>query len=355
MNSSPVLLQNGVAMRAPPGQKSGHSDSTPPGFAWGDLVAALVEEHGSLAQVAWRLVEQGGGAGDVASVERALRRLRTRGQRDGGAWGARLLRHFGVPRSVEARLRWMGLYHSPFNDLPLPVCLDLVRLWDRPPASESRARLWLQLARASCALRQRAFDEARVLLEAAAGQGRAADAAARVELALARGYVASRLSGAAEVDAALDEAEATLAEARATLEAPDRACFVARLADQRAYQLNHRGDAARALAIYAALPTEDVHPFASYRRDAGLAWGAFRAGRRDEARALAERACRHAGDGGYVRLRAMGLLLLARILDGAEAADALRRARAIATRLDDAELLARADRADLGMTRPGRS
>jgi len=337
-------MQNGVPMGARHGQKPGQAgqDATPPGFAWGDLVAALVEEHGSLAQVAWRLVELGGGAGDVASVERALRRLRARGQLDGGAWGARVLRAFGVPRSVEARLRWMGLYHSPFNDLPLPVCLDLVRLWDRPPASESRARVWLLLARASCALRGRAFDEAQALLEAAAGQGSAVDATARVELALARGYVASRLATAAEVDAALDDAEATLA--RATLEPPERACFTARLADQRAYQLNHRDDPAGALAIYAALPTEDLHPFASYRRDAGLAWGAHRAGRRDEARALAERAVRHAGDGGYVRLRAMGLLLLARILDGAAAADALRRARAIAVRLDDAELLARAAR-----------
>jgi hypothetical protein len=327
-------------MARSPGQKSGQ---TPPGFAWGDLVAALVEEHGSLAQVALRLVAESGG-GDVASAERALRRLRARGQLDGGAWGARVLRTFGVPRTVEERLRWMGLYHSPFNDLPVEVCLDLVRLWDRPPTSESRARVWLQIARAGCHLRMRAFEEARIAVEAAAAsaRGQGVDPSARVEVALVRGYVASRLEGPVAVDAALDEAAALL---RSTaLDAVDRACFVARLADQRAYQLNKRDDAAGALALYAALPTEDVHSFASYRRDAGLAWGAFRTGRRDEARRLAERACRHAGDGGYVRLRAMGLLMLARILDGDEGAEALRRARAIATRLGDDDLLARAAR-----------
>lgn len=109
--------------------------------------------------------------------------------------------------------------------------------------------------------------------------------------------------------------------------------------DQRAYQLNKQGNHARALAMYAALPDADVHPFASYRRDAGRAWGQFRAGNTERAIELAHRACEHAGDGGYTRLRAMGLILLAKI--GAPG-DYLARARAIAVRLDDRELLARA-------------
>ena len=139
---------------------------------------------------------------------------------------------------------------------------------------------------------------------------------------------------------ALDAADAALSAA--TLEPDDAACFRARLADQRAYQLSKAGDHAGALAIYAALPDADVHPFASYRRDAGLAYGSHRVGKADAAVMLAKRAIDHAGDGGYTRLRAMGLIMLARITGEAEP---LSRARAIAVRLADAELLARVDRA----------
>ena len=76
-------------MADPTGQVPGHAA----GFTWGDLLATLVAAHGTLAAVAWRLVEQAPGD-DVASVERALRRLRRRGQLDGGLWGQRLLRTF---------------------------------------------------------------------------------------------------------------------------------------------------------------------------------------------------------------------------------------------------------------------
>jgi hypothetical protein len=128
----------------------------------------------------------------------------------------------------------------------------------------------------------------------------------------------------------------------------DACCFQARIADQRAFALNRLRTAdgdARALALYQALPADDVHPFASYRRDAGLAYGYRRAGRREDALACAERACRRqAGDGGYIRLRAMGLLMQAKIL-GIAGAGQLARARAIAQRLEDAELLARVERA----------
>jgi tetratricopeptide (TPR) repeat protein len=322
-------------MNAPPGHNPGHP---PAGYTWGDLVAAAVEAHGTLAAVAWLLVEHG--AGDADSVERALRRLRQRGQRDGGDHGRRLLRAFGVPKPVEARLRWMGLYHSPFNDLPLPLCVDQVRLWDRPPVSDSRARVWVVLGHASVALRGRDFDGAAVHLERAGSAlaGLPADYdAARIERALAQAYLASRAEG--DVEARLDEAAALLDSAG--LADDDRACFAARLADQRAFQLNRAGRHAEALAIYAALPASDVHPFASYRREAGLAYGLHRAGRRDDALRHAWRACDHAGDGGYTRLRAMGLLLVARIAGDEEGR---RRALAIADRLDDEELRTRARR-----------
>ena len=294
-------------------------------MSWGELVASLVEQHGTLTAVAWKLIEHGD---DVATIERALRRLRGRGQLDGGIWGQRVLRVFGLPTTVEARLRWMGLYQSPFNDLPLGLCIDQLRVWDRPPISESRARMWLHLGHASCALRQQQFDIARAHVAQVRG---VTDDAARIEALLVEAYLASRLGG--DVGALLDQV--VLPE---TLAPDDRACFAARLVDQRAYQLNKQGDHARALAMYEALPDADAHPFASYRRDAGRAWGQFRAGNTNEAIALAHRACEHAGDGGYTRLRAMGLILLAKIGAGEGYAA---RARAIAMRLDDRELLAR--------------
>jgi hypothetical protein len=313
------------------GQTSGQ-----PGYTWGELLSELVDQHGSLTAVAWKLIEHASGD-DVQSIERALRRLRTRGQLDGGVWGQRVLRVFGPPQSIEARLRWMGLYHSPFNDLPVALCVDQLRIWDRPPVSESRARVWVQLGLASCALRERRYDDA----AHHADQARAAQGpdAARIELALLDGYIASRRGVGDAVAPALAAAEQLLASA--SLEPDDAACFRARLVDQRAYQLNKAGDHAAALALFAALPDADVHPFASYRRDAGRAYGHHRAGQRDPAVTLAHRAIDHAGDGGYTRLRAMGLILLARITGDAEPRA---RARAIATRLADVELLARADR-----------
>lgn len=323
-------------MNEPAGQDPGHAA----GFTWADLLAALVKTHGSLAAVAWRLVELAPGD-DVASIERALRRLRTREQQDGGVWGQRLLRTFGVPATVESRVRWMGLYHSPFADLPLALCLDQLRLWDRPPVSSSRARVWLHLGYASCGLRGRDADVADSLARAeAALAGLAGHDDARIEAQLVAAFLASQRGE--PTAPRLDAAERLLATA--ALAPDDAACFHARLADQRAYQLNRAGEHAAALALYTALPTGDLHPFASYRRDAGLAFAHHRLGRRDEALRLALRACDHAGDGGYTRLRAMGLMLVAKIQGEPEAAGARARARAIATRLDDAELLTRVDR-----------
>ena len=307
-----------------PGQEPGQP---PAGLSWGELVEGLVDEHGTLTAVAWKLIEHGD---DVASIERALRRLRGRGQLDGGVWGQRVLRVFGVPKTIEDRLRWMGLYHSPFNDLPLALCLDQLRLWDRPPISESRARVWLALGHASCALRQQQFAVAREHAQRVSSD----DAAAQIEAQLILAYIASRLGGG--------DVDAMLAAIEIPPSLPDAVCFEARLVDQRAYALNKRGEHAAALALYEGLPDADVHPFASYRRDAGRAYGQYRAGNMARAIELAQRAIEHAGDGGYTRLRAMGLLLIVKL--GAPG-DHLARARAIATRLDDAELLARVTRA----------
>ncbi len=318
-------------MRELPGHKSGHA----PGFTWGDYLEQLVTEHGTLTQVAWKLIDHGD---DVANIERALRRLRTRGQRDGGTWGQRLIRTFGVPQAIVARVRWLGLYHSPFADLPLPLCRDQLRLWDRPPLVNTRARVWLHLGFASTALRQRDFAAARLQLDRADAAAAGTDPEAQLEATLQRAYLVSR-DDATQVPALLMRAEQLLAGTKGSRE--DHACFAARLADQRAFALNRQHDHEGALALYRALPTEDIHPFASYRRDAGLAYGLWRTGQATEARRLAERAITHAGDGGYLRLRAMGLLMLARVADDR---DALARAEAIAARLADTELATRAAR-----------
>src|SRR3954470_9887378 len=109
-------------MAPAPGHDPGHA---PPGFSWADYVAWLARGQGSLAAVAERLAALRGYADDAASVERALRRLRSREQKDGGAWGARALAAFGLPEAALARARWMGGYHARFTDLPLPVCQDM--------------------------------------------------------------------------------------------------------------------------------------------------------------------------------------------------------------------------------------
>ena len=63
-----------------------------------------------------------------------------------------------------------GGWHSRFLDLPVPLCINLVQLGDRPPTVQRRpGRSWLSLARGFLALRSRQPDEARVHLAAASG------------------------------------------------------------------------------------------------------------------------------------------------------------------------------------------
>src|SRR4051812_1873228 len=110
-------------MEHAPGHEPGHS-----GFTWADYVDWLVKTAGSLAAAAARICAQHGYKESTESVERALRRLRDRGQEEGGKWGVRALSTFGLPGAAEARTRWMGAYHSRFTDLPVSICEDLIRL-----------------------------------------------------------------------------------------------------------------------------------------------------------------------------------------------------------------------------------
>lgn len=311
-----------------------------PGFSWADHVAWLVEAHGSLSAVAERLSALRGYEDDVATIERALRRLRARGQRDGGAWGARLLAAFGVPGAVDARARWMGAYHSRFTDLPLPVCRDLVRLWDRPPVSDAPAsRVWLALAHATCALRGNEPDAAAVHLRRARASIAKAPPEARVEIHLVEAFLASRADIPA-VPGLLARVEPLLAE---PMPSQDRACLYARWIDQRAYEKNRVAegkppDNAGAESLYRTIPEDGAPPFALCRRASGLAYARWKQGFPGEAASFARRACDHAGDGGHLRLRAMALNMLARITTGPESDAARARAAAIAASLDDEAL-----------------
>lgn len=324
--------------RAAPGHDPGHDP--PAGFSWADYLAWVVERSGSLAAAAERLSALRGYADDAGSVERALRRLRLRGQRDGGTWGARALAAFGLPEAVDARARWMGAYHSRFTDMPLPLCLDLLRLWDRPPLGEALpSRVWLALAQASCSLRGNDRPAASTHLRRARASLSRAPAEARIELLLTEAFIASR-DAIEQVRPLLDAAEALIPEVES---AHERACFYARWADQRAYELNksragRAADHEAAEALYRSIPTEGAPSFALCRRANGLAYVRWKRGSRDEGLALAREAAEHAGDGGHLRLRAMALTMLGRILGGAEGEATRRRALAIALSLDDEAL-----------------
>lgn len=299
-------------------------------FTWDAYVDWLVDATGSLAAVADRLAAAHGYADDVGTVERALRRLRSRGQGQGGKWGDRALRRFGLPDDVDARLRWMGVYHSRFTDLPVPLCEDLIRAWDRPPTSDTVAGgAWLQLAKVTVALRRDQVDEAERLLRGVSAAPEV-PVEARIERLLVQGFVASRRDRAA-VTGWLAPVEGLLDE---VVDPAERACLRARWTDQRAFELHRRRprETAEAERLYRSLP-EDGPPFALARRASGLAYARWKLGFPEEAVGEAERAARFAGDGGHVRLRAMALALVARIDPGRT--DAAARARAIAADLDD--------------------
>ncbi|MEN0064289.1 MAG: hypothetical protein AAGA48_19220 [Myxococcota bacterium] len=303
-------------------------------FDWGSYVRWLVGTHGTLSAVAIRLAQLRGFAEDAQSIERALRRLRSRGQRDGGSWGQRCVRVFGVPKSITERVRWMGHYHSRFTDLPRSVCLELLRPWLFPPVAESPARAWVQLGLASVALRGRFVVEADEHLRQAEPVARDA---ARAEALLVRAFIEHRRRPQ-RVPLILEEAESEIADLPA---GDDRACLWARLIDQRGYEFNVRQrDPAQALALYESLPTVGP-PFALVRRHNGIGWSSLQLGDRDAAVAHARRSVEQSGDAGSLRLRVMALNLLARALDNDEGQMARARALAIASRLEDEALRVR--------------
>lgn len=319
-----------------PGQEPGQA-----AFDWADYVDAVVAERGSLALAARFLAERRNFEEDVGSVERGLRRLRERGHKDGGVWGQRALRCFGLPTVVGDRMRWMGQYHTRFSDLPASLCEELLAPWDRPPISESPARIWVLLGRVSLALRRR--EDARPLLEQAGLLAGQAEVAAQIELGLVEAYGFGR-SDPTRAEAALARAGELLERDAGSLSVVDQGCLFARWVDQVAYPLNKPGAGVAkheaALGWYGRIPV-DGPLFARCRRENGLGWTLLLLGERERARAHACASVTAAGDAGSLRMRAMALNLLARCSDGEAAEQARTRAQAIARTLEDEALLVR--------------
>lgn len=317
------------------------------GLDWDDYLAHLIGEWGSLAAVAEQVAVRRQFAEQIDSIERGLRRLRGRGHRGGGVWGQRLLSLFGLPDTVNDRVRWMGQYHTRFSDLPTSLCRELLAPWDRPPVTEGPARTWLYLGHASIALRSRKRPEARAHIQQATLTATRAEPAARIELCLVRSFLLTYKDPALSTSL-LDDAESLL---DVGLRPDDQDCLRARLVDQRAFRLNKGldGEAAPAAAeaLYSALP-DSGPPFARCRRANGLGWSRLLQGDREAALALGHASVQHAGDGGSLRLRAMALNLVAAAAEGTpEGTDARERSLAIAQRLEDEALRLRFTRAAL--------
>ncbi|WP_086821638.1 hypothetical protein [Allokutzneria sp. NRRL B-24872] len=293
---------------------------SPLGCTWQRYLEHLVEEHGGWTALTRLLVQRAGpDAGlpvDPGTIERGLRRLRTRGNAPGGQYGDWLLHHFGVPRPLEDTARWMGQYHGRFADMPLSLCEAQLLLWDRPPISESPSACWIGVGLAGVALRRNDLAGARSRLDRARDT---ADPAAQVEAAL--------------LDARLrtSDVESALALAHKHIEAlplgDERDCYQARWADQRAYRAE---DLASAVRLYESINASSSAAFALFRREHGLAYCWWKLGSDERALGHARAAVDHAGDAGLLRFRVMGLRLLARIDPGQAEALEARSARIIA-------------------------
>jgi hypothetical protein len=313
------------------------------GLTWAQYVGDLVTEHGSLAALALKVSMLNEAAGDAESIERGLRRLRLREHREGGQMGLRLLQAFGIPKVVEQRAKWMGVYHSRFTDLPVSLCFDQLRVWDRPPVAESAARIWIQLGFVTAFLRLGDFENAEAHLRQVHLAGRA-PVAARIETSLLEAFVARQPSQALARKRLLAAVDPLLANPE--LDDMEQLYLTTRWLDQCAYDALHpsqgKPDFASAKACYQKMPTGDVPHFVVCKRESGLAYVGWKLGDKTAAAAHARAALQEAGDGGLLRLRVSYLGLLARILgDGDEGRQALARAVRAAKGLEDEALLGR--------------
>jgi hypothetical protein len=308
----------------------------PHGCTWGRYLEQLTAEHGGWTALTHLLIRRAGPKAelpaDPGSIERALRRLRTKGNGPGGQYGRWLLKHFGVPRPLADAARWMGQYHSRFSDLALSVRESQLWLWDRPPIAESALACWVHLGLASVALSR---GELAAALERQAKAARlAGDDVARLEASLLEARLTMEAKDAAATAAALDRAAVLLDRLPAGLEAD---CYRARWCDQRAYWLLH-GPGPRRLregwALYASIDEHSSSPFARFRREHGLAYCEWKLGHRSRAIAHARAAAENAADAGMLRFRAQALGLLAHLVPAKEAKALRARVAAIGRELE---------------------
>jgi hypothetical protein len=311
-------------------------------FGWGELVEHFVSVHGSLVAVADELGRRmrlaGEDAPELGTAVKGLQRLASRSNEAGGQYGRWMLRHFGVPGPIEVQLRSFAQYHSRFCDLPTSVRRDHLRLWERPPTSESRLLAWVHVGLASIHHRRQELDPCRDRLAAARRAAIAAGPAAQMEALLLAARIATDEGRFDEGPTLLDEAEALIDERDA-----DHLCYRARLNGQRAFWLTHARtpslDAhARARDLFLAIPADSGIPFVDYRRTAGLAYCAWKLGDPAEGVRLARLAAEHAGDGGFIRFRVMAFNMLARMLGGDEAIALRQRAERLARSIEDFHL-----------------
>ncbi len=316
------------------------------GFDWGMLVGYHSTVLGGLTALADELVRRVGvtstEALDLEAAKRGLRRLEGRGNRDGGQYGRWLLRLFGMPPDVVRRLRYVAQYHSRFSDLPDEIRREQVMIWQRPPVTDSNLIAWVWLALASIELRAERAALCRNLIVAARQKATPAGATAMMEIDLLDARQVTDMGQWAEAEALLDRVDDALAAG--IDEAEDALCYRVRVNAQRAFVITHRdrGPEAyrRAQELFHAVADDSGIPFVDYRRTAGLAHCAWKLGDAVAARKLAFKAAEHAGDGGFVRFRAMAYNMLARMHEGVDAVAYRDRADRLARSIGDLHIRA---------------
>jgi len=328
---------------------TGDADLPPAGLSWGEYVERWVADCGGWLPLADQLIHRAGDAVEIAldpgTVERGLRRLSTRAHKPGGQYGRWMLRFFGFTSPIEQWVKWLGMYHTRFADLPSSLRLEQLALWNRPPISESPLACWISIGTAAAhysRLDTTAFEH---WIARAERQATSAGVAAEIEIALLRAQVETDALDRDRPQERWNLIEKRLAEH--VLPPADSQVYRARLHHQRAMhctllpELDGRPpDIERARELYEAIP-DSTHPFAACRKSVGLAYCAWKNGDTGEAVRLAHRAADEAGDGGLVRMRVMALNLLSRVLAPDQAAIVNERARRMANALEDEDLVRR--------------
>jgi hypothetical protein len=319
----------------------------PAGLTWAEYVDRWVDDCGGWLPLADQLIHRATGAVEIAAdpqtVERGLRRLARRGHQPGGQYGRWMLRYFGFTSPVERLVRWLGTGHSRFSDLPCGLRLEHLSLWNRPPVSESPLVVWVYVGTASAHFSRLDREACAHWLSRAEPHARAAGVHAELEVGLLRAQLemdSGERAAAAARHIALDERLTT-----GPLPPIDAECFRARLQYQRALQCTRPApgeepDIARAREHYEAIPDSTIS-FVAFRRHVGLAYCAWKQGALDEAIRLADRAVEDAGDAGLIGMRVAALNMLSRVVSPERAAVVNERARRMAARLGDEELMQR--------------